>query len=36
MAPVLNMLSTWGAETPFSQISESAMGGSVLAVNIAH
>lgn len=31
MAPVLNMLNTWGAETPFAQISESAVGGSVLA-----
>ena len=34
MAPVLNMLNTWGAETPFAQISESAVGGSVLAVSI--
>ena len=33
MAPVLNMLDSWGAETPFSQISESAVGGSVLAVS---
>lgn len=33
MAPVLNMLDTWGAETPFAQISESAVGGSVLAVS---
>ena len=32
MAPVLNMLDSWGAETPFAQISESAVGGSVLAV----
>jgi hypothetical protein len=33
MAPVLNMLNSWGAETPFAQISESAVGGSVLAVS---
>ena len=33
MAPVLTMLNTWGAETPFAQISESAVGGSVLAVS---
>lgn len=32
MAPVINMLDSWGAETPFAQISESAVGGSVLAV----
>lgn len=33
MAPVINILDTWGAETPFSQISESAVGDSVLAVS---
>ena len=33
MGPVLNMLDSWGAETPFAQISESAVGGSVLAVS---
>ena len=34
IAPVLNMLDKWGAEAPFSQISESAVGGSVLAVSL--
>lgn len=34
MAPVLNVLDKWGAETPFAQISESAVGGSVLAVSL--
>lgn len=33
LAPVINMLDTWGAETPFTQISNSAVGGSVLAVS---
>lgn len=33
IAPVLNMLDTWGAEAPFSKFSETAVGGSVLAVN---
>ena len=34
MAPVLDVLDSWGAKTPFAQISETAaVGGSVLAVS---